>query len=1162
MSATATLACASCGGQTPAGKRFCIHCGALIQQTCAVCAEPLMPGARFCAECGAPVAQAGPLPAAALSAHAAATVSERRLVTVLFADLVGFTMFSERRDPEEVRDLLSDYFERCRTLIERYGGTVEKFIGDAVMAVWGSPVAREDDAERAVRAALSMTQAVTRLGEEVGMPELRVRAGVLTGSAAVDVGAESEGMVLGDTVNTASRLQSLASPGTVLVDDVTRRASEAAIAYEDAGRHQVKGREQPVHAWTALRVVAGAGGARRSAALEAPFVGRDRELQTIIDAGEASAGDTQARLVAVVGDAGSGKSRLLWEYYKYLDGIEQVRFYNHGRCLSYGEGVSYWALAEMIRSRAGIAEEEPPQTAREKLHEAVTTFVSDPRERRLVEPRLAHLLRLEERPDADRADLFSGWRLFFERMAATQPVILAFEDLQWADSGLLDFIDYLLEWSADSSIFVVALGRPELRQRRSGWNLVVLEPLPLESVGSILEAVAPGLPQELVEEITRRSEGIPLYVVETIRMLLDRGLLVQEGARYVVTGDVSDLDVPETLQALVASRLDGLSSTERSLLQDASVLGHSFTAAAAAALSARPEPEVVGVLDGLVSKQVLARDDDPRSPERGQYVFSQALLRTVAYGTLSRRARKARHVAAAQHLERTWPGEARDIAEVLASHYLEAIAADPDADDVVSLRASARHTLTEAGRAAASLALGPEAQRYLEHAAELADGDLERAQLLEEAGRALVAHGEPQAAEERLRQAIELHDRGGTSLGGPAIIALAEVMLGTGRIDDARSLLDRFRSPDVAGAEPVTRAEGLAALAIVQIHGGQLDDGGSLIEEALAVLEAQRPWASLATALITRAVYLILSHRLEEGSGVLRHALRLAEEHDLPRVALRARFNLAAISIEGARLNEAVEDVFAGLVLARERGDRGRERQLLGQQIAPLVTLGRWEEASISGAALLDGELDLDAMSAAAYMTPVAVARGDDQLLARCLELADLRRESKSVDQRSCAALVYARTACERGDGPEVQRLVNELLTQPTLPGEFLDEACALSVEAAIATADERAMSERLEHLDGISPARNNSLLRASAARARAGLAHLRGDEELAARAAAEANALLRQVGARPRLAQALLEHARRSGDDGALAEARTIYSQLGAVWWLDRVDQEFEVAA
>ncbi|MGH8328151.1 MAG: adenylate/guanylate cyclase domain-containing protein, partial [Steroidobacteraceae bacterium] len=419
-------------------------------------------------------------------------------MSVLFADLVGFTALSEHRDPEEVRDMLSGYFEHCRALIRRYGGTVEKFIGDAVMAVWGSPVAREDDAERAVRAALALTAAVTAFGEAVGMPELRVRAGVLTGNAAVEVGAEGEGMVIGDAVNTASRLQSLAQPGAVLVDDVTRRSAEAAVAFEDAGTHQLKGREESVHAWRALRVVAGAGGARRSVGLEAPLVGRDSELAAIVEAAEQSAADGVARLVCVVGEAGSGKSRLLWEFFKYLDGIEQVRWWHQGRCLSYGEGVGFWALAEMVRARAGISEEEAPDVAREKLRACVYEHVADERERRLVEPRLAHLLRLEERPEADRADLFSGWRLFFERMATSQPLMLAFEDLQWADSGLLEFVDYLMEWSESLPIFVLALGRSELSARRPGWAAIVLAPLEPVRVVEMLDGLAPGLPQDLV----------------------------------------------------------------------------------------------------------------------------------------------------------------------------------------------------------------------------------------------------------------------------------------------------------------------------------------------------------------------------------------------------------------------------------------------------------------------------------------------------------------------------------------------------------------------------------------------------------------------------------------------------------------------------------------
>ena len=382
-------------------------------------------------------------------------------------------------------------------------------------------------------------------------------------------------------------------------------------------------------------------------------------------------------------------------------------------------------------------------------------------------------------------------------------MILAFEDLQWADSGLLDFIDYLLEWSAEFPIFVLTLGRPELRERRPAW-----EPAALGSRSSrrrsrrCSRAWRPACRRNWSRRSDARAEGIPLYAVETIRMLQDRGLLVQEGARYVVTGDISDLEVPR--DAARAGRLAPRRPVGRRAVAAAGRLGarplvHRRRGGRA---QRPPEAEVTVVLDRLVAKQVLARDDDPRSPERGQYVFLQALLRTVAYGTLSRRTRKARHLAAARHLERTWPGEARDIAEVLASHYQEAIRADPDADDVAELRASARETLTAAGRAAASLALGPEAQRYFEQAAELAEDDLERAELFEQAGRALWQSGDPTGAEQALRRAIEFHERGGTSLGGSAAIALASVLRYQGRVDDARRCLTVSAQPTPRSPTP------------------------------------------------------------------------------------------------------------------------------------------------------------------------------------------------------------------------------------------------------------------------------------------------------------------------------------------------------------------------
>ncbi len=1155
MSTAERIRCANCGELTPAAGRFCVHCAVPLERACPACGAPVVAGARFCMQCAAPLA------AGAAGAAAPEPISERRLVSVLFADLVGFTTLSEHRDPEEVRELLSNYFERSRTVIERYGGTVEKFIGDAVMAVWGTPVAREDDAERAVRAALALTETVGALGSDVGGPELRLRVGVLTGNAAVEVGAEGEGMVLGDSVNTASRLQSIAEPGTVLVDEATRRASEAAIAYEAAGTHTVKGREQPVRAWTALRVVAGAGGARRSAGLEAPFVGRDRELRAIIEAGEESAREGLARRVAIVGEAGSGKSRLLWEFFKYLDGIQDLRLWHQGRCLSYGEGVAYWALAEMVRFRARIQEEESPGAARAKLRAIVEEYVPDERERRLVEPRLAHLLRLEERPEADRADLFSGWRLFFERISQEGPVILAFEDLQWADSGLLEFIDYMLEWSADYPIFVLALGRLELRERRAGWEPLTLSPLAPQEIAALLDGLAPGLPDDVVARISERSEGIPLYAVETIRMLQDRGVLVQEGARYHVAGDLSDLEVPETLHALVASRLDGLSAAERSLLQDASVLGHSFSATSVAAVGGLPESQVEQLLDALVRKQIVARDEDPRSPERGQYVFVQALLRTVAYGTLARQARKAKHLAAARYLEQAWPGEPRDIAEVLASHYLEAIRADPDSEDVGELRASARTRLTSAGQAAASLALGPEAERYFEQAAELAEEDLERATLFEQAGRALRQSGDPVGAERRLRRAIELYQASGVQTGGRAAVALSSHMRNLGRLQEAKAVLEPFRTSNHESSR-LLHAEALAELGAIAVFGGELDQAGPLLEDALSTLEQEQSWSVLTDALITRAVYLIYRHRHEEGIGVLRQALALARQYDITGNVLRARVNLAQVSIERDHLAEAVDEVAEALVIARERGDRQWELRLIGQQVWPLAVLGRWQEASSAASVLISGTPYVDAVFAAASIISIAAARGDEATLERCHSLALEARESAYVDQRVCARLVFAREAIERGDPGEAVALVRPAFSGEAISGDAMKDGYVLSVEAAIALGDEATLSDLTAVVDALPPARAWPLLRTGRARLQAELAHRRADRESTERFEDEAIALLRSLGARPLLAQALLERARRHDDSEALDEARAICRELGAKRWLERIEAQVGVVA
>ncbi|MEX2422071.1 MAG: adenylate/guanylate cyclase domain-containing protein, partial [Actinomycetota bacterium] len=371
---------------------------------------------------------------------------------------MGFTSLAESRDAEEVRELLSRYFDTCTTLIARYGGVVEKFIGDAVMAVWGSPVATEDDAERAVRAALDLVSAVEAFGAEVGATDLRARAGVLTGEAAVAVAATNQGMVAGDMVNTASRIQSIAEPGTVLVGDATRSATATVIGYADAGVHELKGKAEPVQLWRAVRVVRGEG----LPGLEPPFVGRDRELRIVKETFHSSADEGRAHLVSIVGGAGSGKSRLAAEFSRYLDGLASDMYWHRGRCPAYGDGLTYWALSEMIRGRCRIPEEETGPAAMTKLVSMLDEELGDSEERRWIEPRLATQIGLEDGGSGDRNELFSAWRLFFERLADRHPVVLVFEDLQFADTSLLDFIEYLLEWSRNTRLFVMTLSRPEL----------------------------------------------------------------------------------------------------------------------------------------------------------------------------------------------------------------------------------------------------------------------------------------------------------------------------------------------------------------------------------------------------------------------------------------------------------------------------------------------------------------------------------------------------------------------------------------------------------------------------------------------------------------------------------------------------------------------------
>ena len=1126
---------------------------------CPACGTPNAPGIKFCGECGTTLTVSS-TPAAPTPAPAPA--AERRLVSVLFADLVGFTTLSETRDPEEVRELLSRYFDTCRRLIELYGGTVEKFIGDAVMAVWGTPTATEDDAERAVRAALDLVAAVSALGDEVGAAELAARAGVLTGEAAVTLGAEGQGMVAGDLVNTAARIQSAAQPGSVLVGDSTRRASELTVVYEDAGAHDLKGKEKAAQLFRALRVASGRRGALKSTGLEPPFTGRDRELRLVKELFHSSAEERTAHLVSAMGIAGIGKSRLAWEFYKYFDGLVDNVYWHRGRCLAYGEGVTYWALADMVRMRARISEDDDDATARSKLEATLSEHLLDNDERAFVEPLLASLLGItEEQTSHERHDLFAAWRLFFERLANTYPTVLVFEDMQWADASMLEFVEYLLEWSKASPLFVLVLTRPELLDKRPNWGAghrnftsLHLGPLAEAAMIELLDGFVPGLPEELREQILARAEGVPLYAVETVRMLLDRGLLVQEGSIYRPTGEIPSLEVPETLHGLVASRLDGLPPEERRLLQDAAVLGKTFTRQGLAAVGGIAEPDLDPLLASLARKEILGVQADPTSPEHGQYGFLQDLVRHVAYETLSKRERCVRHLAAAAYISTAFASE-DEIAEVLASHYVDAYTALPDAEDANEVKAKACDALVGAGDRAESLGAASEALRYLTHAAELTDEPLERAALLDRAGWLGVYAPDYDTAARLLGESIALYE---------AQADHRSAARASGRLAAVETYQDRWEEAIAraeAAFETLQRFEPGTELAELAARLGSgyrfLGETQHALEKSEFAIELAESLGSvevLARALSAKSLA-IEGRRPEEALALRKHQLSLTRDHDLPELEGNALFNLSDLCFGRDRYEEALSYLADGLVVARRRGARAFEWGAIAETSYPLFMLGRWDDALAAFAEVPEDRL-LDALTTSflSSIPEIRLHRGDvagaGSLLATYASLGD------SPDLQDKTGYESAAAAVARGEGRlEVALRLGMSATEVARTASETNQSVKLAVveaiEAALALGERAVAEELVASIGAVPPGLRSPYLGAQALRFRARLAT---SDEAAVDFEAAASRF-RELGIVFWLAVTLLEHGELTGDESLLGEARELFESLGARPWLDRLD-------
>ncbi len=949
------LTCANCGTQNDPGRKFCLECGQRLGVACSVCGTQNAAAAKFCGECGSALgdeAHVESVSAPASPSAATEPVAERRLVSVLFVDLVGFTADSEQRDAEDTRELLSRYFELARETVDRHGGTIEKFIGDAVMAVWGTPTAHEDDAERAVRTALELVSGVAGLE---GGANLRARAGVVTGEAAVTIGAEGQGMVAGDMVNTASRLQSAAEPGTVLVAEATHRAASGAISFEEIPDLALKGKEAPVRAWRAVAVVGRRGGQGRAAALEPPFVGRDEELRLLKEQFHATAREGKPRLVTIIGQAGIGKSRLAWELEKYLDGVVETVLWHEGRSPSYGEGISYWALAEIVRGRAGIAESEEADSARAKVAEMLAGLPLQPAEQRWIEPRLTGLLGLDELPGESREELFAAWRTFFERLAEQGTAMLVLWDLQWADQGLLDFVEHLLTWARGSPIFVLAEARPELFERRPGWGSNVrtatsihLEPLSDTDMQRLLTGIAPGMPEQALRAIIERAEGVPLYAVETVRMLLDRGALVAEGDQLRMAGELPPLSVPETLHALIAARLDALGSEERAVATDAAVLGLSFTLGSLEGITGLAGPALVHHLDDLVRREFVILDVDPLSAERGQYRFIQGVVREVAYQSLAKRDRRAKHLAAARYFEALGEDE---LAGVLASHYVAAYRASPSGEEADALAAQARVALRAAADRATALHAPHGALEYLEQALEVTGDPLEQAALHERAAAAATIAARVDIADEHALKAVELYtaqrDRLGVLRGhtARAYVKLSEHgdQTAIGILREALADVDDLPS----GPEIVEAQSELARALMLQASPEALVWSDRVLENPAAVNQRV-----LINTLITRGSILQYMGRLTESEALLQGSVILADRLGDPTAMLRARNNMVAI-IEGQSLAGVLDLARELMEIAQRFGERTWVQQAIGQGLINGFESGQWDAWTEEAAAEL-----------------------------------------------------------------------------------------------------------------------------------------------------------------------------------------------------------------
>jgi class 3 adenylate cyclase/tetratricopeptide (TPR) repeat protein len=1119
-------------------------------KTCPNCGEENSDRARFCQVCAAPLSEAP-----------AAVREERKVVTVLFCDLVGFTAASDQADPEDVRARIRPYHARLRQEIEGFGGTVEKFIGDAVMAVFGAPVAHEDDPERAVRAGLRILEAIGELNQADPELGLQVRIGITTGEAVVALGArpeQGEGMVTGDVVNTASRLQGVAPIGGIVIGEQTYRATSEVFDYEPLEAVTVKGKADPLPIWRAV-AARSRFGTELTRTHATAMVGRDAEVTILRAAFDKSVRDRSVQLVTVVGGPGVGKSRLVAELFAHVDSTPDIVRWRQGRCLPYGEGITFWALGEIVKAEAGILESDSPETAAQKLD----GILLEGTDREWLRERLLPLIGLEASSTAEREEAFTAWRRFLESLAEGRPSVFVLEDLHWADEAMLAFLEHLADWSEGVPMLLVTTARPELFERAPGWaggkrntTTINLSPLSDTETAHLISALLGQavLPAEVQSLILERAGGNPLYAEEFVRLLKDRGLLVQKGKTLgLVEG--AEVPFPEGVQALIAARLDTLSPERKAMLQDAAVIGKVFWAGAVAAMGGLDPRAVADSLHEL-SRKELVRPARVSSVEgEAEYSFWHILVRDVAYAQIPRAQRGDKHRRAASWMESMARDRVEDLAEVLAYHYTQALdlaRATGQTGQSAELEVPARRFLLLAGERALGLDTTV-ALASLDRALALApSGHPQRPPILARWAEAARQAGRLAEATAALEEAITaFKERGDTVGAARAMTALSNVLWFTGdprskeMAAEAVTLLEsKPPGPDlVAAYAEKTRIEAL---------GGEAHAAIGSAERTL-VLASSLGLEQSAKALGYKG---LARGMLGDAGGLedLRMALTLAIERGQGREAAVIHNNLSGVLwvMEGPAASLAVRR--EGIEFAERRGIDEMALTMAATNLSSLIQLGDWDEV-LEAAGPLAERLERAGLTPyvadiMARQARVLVMRGQPLEILPLEGAVETARDSGSIDGLvqviSAAALV--RLAAGHREG--ALELLVDLEQTPHVRGsdnypQFLPEL----VRTAVAAGDLALANRLASGLEPLYPYQEYALRAARAILAEAG-----GETEEAARLYSEAAERWEGFGVVPEQGFALLGRGRcllalRDPAAGeALRQAREIFATLGAV--------------